>query len=90
MRDSGPADAANLSARSIQFGTAVGKLAPATAAHAPAEGSDQVVIRPAVHAHRALLAAVLAGHEQATNTVLALAAERYGTDWLAVPGHTPE
>jgi hypothetical protein len=68
----------NLSARSIQFGTPV---APSLPEHLQrmrcgAEGWHRGLVRPVVHAHRALMAAVLAGHEQATDAVPAHAAER--------------
>jgi acetylornithine deacetylase/succinyl-diaminopimelate desuccinylase-like protein len=48
---------------------------------------DQPVEEVIIHTDRALVAAVLAGHEQATDTVPAHAAERHRADWFVIPGH---
>jgi hypothetical protein len=40
-----------------------------------------------VHVHRTLVAAVLAGHEQPTDPMLAHAAERHRADRFVVPSH---
>jgi hypothetical protein len=61
----------NLSACSIQFGTAV------------APGLPQRLQRM----RGPLVAAMLAGHEQPSDAVPAHAAERHWTDWFVVPGH---
>jgi hypothetical protein len=44
-------------------------------------------IRPVIHIDRPLMAAVLAGHEQATDAMPAHAAERHWADWFVVLGH---
>jgi hypothetical protein len=63
-----------------------GQFAAATP-HTRAARRHRRVIRPVVHVHRALMAAALAGHEQATDSVPPHAAEPNGTDRFVILSH---
>jgi hypothetical protein len=63
------------------------KFAAVTAPHTRAEERHRGIIRPVVHIDCALMAAVLAGHEQAPHAMTAHGAERHGSDWFVIPGH---
>jgi hypothetical protein len=81
----------NLSARSIQLGhSRRTKFAAVAAPHTRAEGWHRSAIWPVVHIHRALMAAVLARHEQAADAVLAPSDERHWADWFVIPGHADQ
>jgi hypothetical protein len=63
------------------------KFAAAATAHPWPEGWHRGIVRPVIHLDRALVPAVLAGHEQAPDAVTAYAAERHRADWFLIPRH---
>jgi hypothetical protein len=64
------------------------KLAAAAAAHTRAERWYRGLIGPFIHTDGALVAAVLASHEQATDAGASHLAERHGTDLFVILGYS--